>query len=187
MAGRLRMLHGEDAAGAAELDRLAYGREATAASFAAELGERPAARYVGLEDAAGKLVGMAGSWYVLDEAHVITVAVAPELRGQGYGRLLLHALLDLAMQYGMNVATLEVRPSNASAQRLYRVYGFHEVGWRRAYYGDSGEDAVIMTTEELREGPYQARFRELTRVIEERLPGYLPMARLPSDLREPGE
>lgn len=186
MGKRLRMLGERDAVAAVALDMAAYGRAAPETGFAKELRDNPVARYIGLEDAEGRLIGMAGSWYQLDEAHVVTVAVHPEVRGRGYGRLLLHALVDLAIQYEMNVATLEVRPSNEAARGLYRVYGFHEVGRRKAYYPDTGEDAVIMTTEELHEGSYQRRFALLASELAERVPGVSPTLRgaaLPPDLQ----
>ena len=74
----------------------------------------------------------------------MNVVVAPEKRQHGYGRLLVHALVDLAAQYGMTVATLEVRPENTAARGLYRAYGFYEVGERKRYYPDGG-DALIYT------------------------------------------
>jgi ribosomal-protein-alanine N-acetyltransferase len=52
------------------------------------------------------------------------------------------------------VATLDVRVSNSDAQRLYRAFGFAEVGRRIRYYDDNGEDALVMTTAEL-ESPTQ--------------------------------
>jgi ribosomal-protein-alanine N-acetyltransferase len=52
------------------------------------------------------------------------------------------------------VATLDVRVSNAGAQRLYRAFGFVEVGRRIRYYDDNDEDALVMTTAEL-ESPTQ--------------------------------
>ena len=52
------------------------------------------------------------------------------------------------------MATLDVRVSNSDAQRLYRAFGFAEVGRRIRYYDDNGEDALVMTTAEL-ESPTQ--------------------------------
>ncbi len=94
-----------------------------------------------------RVVGYVGFWYVVDEAHISTLAVAPEFRGRGIGRRLLRAALDMAVQMGCRRATLEVRPSNEIAIGLYRSCGFQVVGRRPRYYRDNNEDALIMTLE----------------------------------------
>lgn len=75
--------------------------------------------------------------------HVMNVAVAAHRRRRGVARAL---LLDLFARVGSRDAqlTLEVRASNAGAQRLYRELGFLPVGARKRYYSDNGEDALIM-------------------------------------------
>jgi ribosomal-protein-alanine N-acetyltransferase len=85
----------------------------------------------------------------VDEAHVTTFATRGAWRRQGIGERLLLALLDLARAHGAREATLEVRPSNTAARRLYEKYGFRNVGVRPRYYSDNHEDALIMTTEPL--------------------------------------
>jgi len=92
------------------------------------------------------IVGYGGFWVLDDEAHISTIAVQPEWRGQGLGELLLAAMIDLAASLNTRFVTLEVRVSNLVAQNLYRKYLFQEVGRRRRYYRDNDEDAVIMTT-----------------------------------------
>jgi [ribosomal protein S18]-alanine N-acetyltransferase len=91
------------------------------------------------------VVGYAGFWYIIDEAHISTIAVANNWRGQGVGELLFVAMLERALDLGATAATLEVRVSNERAQRLYRKYAFEVVGKRRRYYRDNGEDALLMT------------------------------------------
>ncbi|MBL8055873.1 MAG: ribosomal protein S18-alanine N-acetyltransferase [Anaerolineales bacterium] len=92
-----------------------------------------------------QVVGYAGLWLVVDEAHINTLAVHPEWRGHGIGEQLLVALLAHARAHQALTATLEVRVRNLTAQHLYRKYGFEEVGRRPRYYRD-GEDALLMTT-----------------------------------------
>lgn len=99
-----------------------------------------------------KIVGFAGIWLLVDEAHVTTFAVSGAWRRQGVGERLLLAVLDLSRARGAHEATLEVRPSNVPARRLYEKYGFKLVGVRLRYYSDNNEDALIMTTEDL-DGP----------------------------------
>ncbi len=95
------------------------------------------------------IVGYSGMWVMVDEAHITTIAVDPAYRSEGIGELLLLALLERAQDLGAGEATLECRVSNRVAQALYRKYTFSEAGVRKRYYGDDGEDALIMTSEPL--------------------------------------
>ena len=111
------------------------------------------------------ILAYGGFWHSDDEAHISTIATAPEKRGKHLGELLLAALLDQAMTLGAKYATLEVRPSNTVAQNLYRKYQFREQGRKRRYYSDNGEDALIMVA-----GPLdQMEFREQFAALRERL------------------
>ena len=101
------------------------------------------------------VVGYAGMWLMVGEAHITTIAVDPAYRSEGIGELLLLALLDLAMDLGASEATLECRVSNTLAQRLYRKYTFYDAGVRKRYYSDDGEDALIMTSEPLASTDFQ--------------------------------
>lgn len=92
----------------------------------------------------GKVTGYAGAWIIIDEAHVTNVAVHPDFRGQRLGEELLSVLEQLAVCRGARRITLEVRPSNIAALRLYRRIRFLPVGLRKGYYTDSGEDALVM-------------------------------------------
>ena len=77
-----------------------------------------------------------------DAWHIMNIAVDPDRRRLGIGRALLEALISRASPDASY--TLEVRVSNTAAIALYESYGFREVGTRRRYYADNGEDAVIM-------------------------------------------
>ncbi len=115
------------------------------------------------------IVGFAGIWLMVDEAHLVTVAVAPGQRGKGLGELLLVSMIDLSCILGAQTLTLEVRVSNHVAQALYRKYAFKNEGVRRRYYSDNGEDALIMTTETLTSASYQANYQSLKRALLSRL------------------
>jgi ribosomal-protein-alanine N-acetyltransferase len=108
----------------------------------------PCAYYVVAEHQ-GNVVGYAGEWIIMDEAHITTIAVAPEAQGKRFGERLLIALLREAMGRGARRATLEVRASNSVALRLYAKYGFETVAIRRKYYQDTDEDALIMWSNDL--------------------------------------
>lgn len=83
------------------------------------------------------------------EAHVLNVCIAPDQRGQGFGRHLMKRLLDIARWNGAERVFLEVRPSNPNAQALYVSLGFHEIGRRPRYYPahEGREDAIVMALE----------------------------------------
>ena len=92
------------------------------------------------------IVGYVGLWFMVDEAHIVAIAVRASYRGQGLGELLLARAFDLALDNHQDVVTLEVRRSNQVAQSLYEKYRFLKVGVRRRYYSDNHEDAIIMST-----------------------------------------
>ena len=132
------------------IEEATFARPWSRASIENEL-TNSCARYVVLRRS-GETVGYAGMWLVIDEAHVTNVAIRKDLRGQGLGEKLMRALIQLAADSGMIWMTLEVRRSNAAAQGLSRKLGFVDVGWRKRYYEDNGEDALLMGLEHLPEG-----------------------------------
>jgi ribosomal-protein-alanine N-acetyltransferase len=105
------------------------------------------------------IVGFAGLWLMLDEAHITTIGVKVSHRGRGVGELLLLGLFDAALEMGAALMTLEVRVSNSVAQKLYEKYGFERVGIRKRYYSDNGEDAYIMTVTDI-QSPYYRKLLE---------------------------
>lgn len=93
---------------------------------------------------ADDVVGYGGQWIIMDEAHITNIAIDPFYRGQGIGYRLMKALIKQAIELGAVKMTLEVRPSNTLARRLYHKLGFVERGLRKNYYSDNKEDAIIM-------------------------------------------
>ena len=116
--------------------------------------------------AGDEVVGFAGIWLMVDEAHITTFAVHPAWRRRGIGERLLVAVLDVALRRHAREATLEVRLSNVAARRLYEKYGFRPVGLRPRYYTDNGEDALIMTTEALSGSEMQDRLARRREALE---------------------
>ena len=129
--------------------------------------------------AGDEVVGFAGLWVMVDEAHITTFAVHPRWRRRGVGQHLLLRLLELANDRRAREATLEVRLSNMPARRLYEKYGFRPVGIRPRYYSDNGEDALIMTTDALASIGMRERVARLREALESR-----PID--PEDVTEPG-
>jgi ribosomal-protein-alanine N-acetyltransferase len=92
------------------------------------------------------IIGVVGFWMMVDELHIVTIAVRGTFRRQGVGELLIMCAVEFAMVHGMDAVTLEYRRSNEVARALYEKYGFINAGMRPRYYSDNNEDAVIMTT-----------------------------------------
>jgi len=107
------------------------------------------------------IIGFTGFWMMLREAHIIAIGVREGYRRIGIGEALLIATIDRAATLNANVVTLEVRASNTAAQSLYSKYGFKVMGRRAKYYSSNGEDAIIMSTDDITSMPFQAFFQRL--------------------------
>lgn len=138
----------EDVRAVHEIERLSFRTPWPAHAFEQELRGNRLARYL-VARAGDAVVGFAGVWLMVDDAHVTTFSVHPDWRRQGIGRQLLVNLYELSVAIGARQMTLEVRVSNGPAQALYRSFGFEIAGRRSRYYTDDGEDALVMTTPEL--------------------------------------
>jgi ribosomal-protein-alanine N-acetyltransferase len=82
-----------------------------------------------------------------NEGHIENIAVAPAFRGRGVASLLMDALLAEAASRKITAVKLEVRQGNRAAMALYHKYGFKIEGYRRDYYHDPREDAILMCKE----------------------------------------
>jgi len=107
------------------------------------------------------IVGFSGFWMMMKEAHIIAIGVRDGYRRLGIGEGLLIETIELAQILNANVVTLEVRASNEIAQELYKKYGFQVVGRRPRYYSSDGEDAIIMSTDNITSMPFQASLQQL--------------------------
>jgi len=94
-------------------------------------------------DQEGKVAGYICPMSLLDEGHILNVAVRNDCRGRGVGRLLVERAVDECRARGAETVSLEVRPSNVAALTLYRSLDFREAGRRKNYY-ENGEDAILM-------------------------------------------
>ncbi len=91
----------------------------------------------------GRVIGFSGMHTVIDEGHIMNMAVLEEYRKRGIGQKLMETLFSLAPET-VSTYTLEVRRSNEAAMRLYKRLGFYGVGYRRGYYTHPDEDALVM-------------------------------------------
>ena len=105
------------------------------------------------------IVGFSGFWMMVGEAHIIAIGVRNGYRQLGIGESLLIATIELAQILDANLVTLEVRASNKVAQELYKKYSFQVTGRRLKYYSSDGEDAVIMSTDNITSPSFQASFQ----------------------------
>lgn len=108
--------------------------------------DNPLAHYIILLENGGT-IGYAGFWLIIGEAQITNIAILPDKRGKGLGRMLVEKLIAKAACEAAENIYLEVRKSNIKAQNLYKILGFEMVGERKGYYQDNGEDAFLMRKE----------------------------------------
>lgn len=128
-------------------------------SFYGEL-SNDLAHYYSAYDNQGNLAGYAGVWQILDEAHITTIAIKPELKRRKIGEALLNKILEECYKNEIKYITLEVRVSNVPAIRLYEKYGFKSLGTRKGYYQNNNEDALIMWTENIFWDKFKLKYQE---------------------------
>ena len=130
-----------------EVERLSFSAPWSLEAIHEEMA-RAWARIDVVRDAAdGTIVAFANYWLVSDELHILNIATHPRARRLGYATRLLAHMIEVARQVPCRLMTLEVRRSNAAAQRLYRRFAFRAVGVRPNYYAEDNEDAVVMLLE----------------------------------------
>jgi ribosomal-protein-alanine N-acetyltransferase len=148
-------------AGVMQIENVSYPLPWTAGVFQSEVemmrrGER---QYLVARDG-NEVVGYGGVMFVIDDAHVTNIVVAPERQRQGVATRLLVELALAAIERGCVALTLEVRVSNTGAQALYREFGFVPAGVRKKYY-ENVEDAIVMWCNDLALPEYRTRLSEL--------------------------
>lgn len=141
----LRPMQRADLDAVLAIERRAFAQPWSRSFFEKELATSQACCTVAVagDGRATAIVGYTICWRVLDELHLLNVAVHADHRGGAIGRRLVEALLDDGRATGARVVYLEVRAGNVAARRLYRRLGFRDLGVRRAYYGP-GQDAIVM-------------------------------------------
>jgi ribosomal-protein-alanine N-acetyltransferase len=129
--------------GIMEIERLSFPTPWSRNAFVHEL-KNPISHLWALLEG-GSLAGYICFWMFDSEIQLINVAVHPEKRGRGLGRLLVGKMIETGVANGMHQIWLEVRTSNLPARTLYGSLGFSSVGRRRLYYRDTNEDAIVMS------------------------------------------
>ncbi len=157
-----RMQNG-DVERVAELDKQVFPTPWTVSAYYTEV-HNPSAYYI-VARCDDTIVGFAGMWVIMDEAHITTIGVDPDYQGRKIGERMLVHLLDEAIHRGARRATLEVRRHNLVAQNLYVKYGFQIVAVRKGYYSNNNEDAFVMWTNDM----WGSEFLKLLRQRKEEL------------------
>ena len=154
----LRQAHAPDLAALVALEAACYSHPWTAAQIEEEMAVAPPGGLFVLEgpprqDAVTGICAYCAFRLVLDEMHVMNLAVAPRARRRGLGRRLLGFALRRAARAGARVAFLELRAGNRAALALYESLGFRPLSRRRAYYRQPPEDGLVLVLEGLSSGP----------------------------------
>lgn len=139
----LELMSPYDLAAVLRLERVCFPSAWTPESYLRELRNPNAYYIVARRD--GEVIGYAGMWVIMDEAHVSTLAVHPDLRRRGLGEAMMRHLMEVAVTRQASRMTLEVREHNEIALALYRKLGFESRGLLPHYYGDTGENAYLMS------------------------------------------
>lgn len=132
-----------DADGIRELERESFSDPWSSDSILSSLASPLS--YVRLAVREGKTIGYLIASMVLDEGELLRVAVRPDCRLRGTGRLLIRTMLR--ENPGIRVWRLDVRESNYAARKLYESEGFCAVIRRRGYYEKPREDGIMMIRE----------------------------------------
>ncbi|PKQ27523.1 MAG: ribosomal-protein-alanine N-acetyltransferase [Candidatus Anoxymicrobium japonicum] len=159
----IREMRSDDLDRVVVLEKEIFSSPWSADMFLYELNRDGNAVFLVAEDSQ-KLCGYIGAQILDQEVHITNMAVETGVRRRGLGSALLIECIREGMKCGARWLTLEVRRDNDEARLFYKVFGFDELGVRYGYYEDTGQDAVIMGTGDIR----SADFTELIAGIERR-------------------
>ena len=98
--------------------------------------------YVALEE--GASLGFIGCSHILDEIEIYMIGIKKSYQNKGYGNKLINLFLPHMWKKNINKIYLEVRSLNKPALAIYKKNGFSQIGYRKNYYKEPTDDAVIM-------------------------------------------
>jgi [ribosomal protein S18]-alanine N-acetyltransferase len=150
--------------GVLRIEQQVYPRPWTFGLFLGEISQRASRVYL-VARVGSEVVGYAGMFRTVDDGHITTIAVDPAWQRRGIATRMLLALARAAVDRGCHNLTLEVRMSNSGAQALYQRFGFVPAGVRKGYYPETGEDALVMWSNDIDTDDYAARLDELERGV----------------------
>lgn len=91
-----------------------------------------------------RIVGYICASRIIDEGHILNLAVHPDFRSLGIASALVDDIITHLKVDDCRVIFLEVRNSNKAARDMYESLGFAVMGIRKNYYSSPQEDAVLM-------------------------------------------
>ena len=100
-----------------------------------------------VRERSGDLIGYICFWRVVDETHILNLAVKNHFRRKGIASKILQFAISCWKKDGVKTVLLEVRRSNMAAQELYKKFGFSVILIRTRYYKNPVEDALVMVIE----------------------------------------
>ena len=100
-----------------------------------------------VRERSGDLTGYICFWRVVDETHILNLAVKNHYRRKGIASKILQFAISYWKKDGVKTVLLEVRRSNMAAQELYKKFGFSVILIRTRYYKNPVEDALVMAIE----------------------------------------
>ena len=114
------------------------------------------------------VVGYMGLMFGEGEAHVTTIAVAPDFQHLGIATVLMLEAFRVALEVGARSMSLEVAAGNERAQSLYRRFGLAPIGVRKRYYPITGEDAYVMWADAIDSEKFAARLAAIETAVRSR-------------------
>jgi ribosomal-protein-alanine N-acetyltransferase len=146
----IRDMHSVDLSQVLRIERNAQVMPWSRLSFEESLSEKYRCRVVALRQAVEGQIKLAAFHVVcpiVDELHILNLAVAPDMQGHGLGHVLMDDILTIADEQQMRKIFLEVRASNLAAYSLYQKWQFKQISIRKNYYRTQAierEDALVM-------------------------------------------
>ena len=159
----------DDIEGVVKIEEEAYGEHHWAKSSFYDEMNNNLAKYYCVKTLEGEMVAYAGTWNIIDETHITTIAVKKSHMRKHIGEALIVKIIEDCYASKMKYITLEVRESNVPAIELYKKYGFMSLGTRKGYYQDNNESALIMWTENI----FYDKFKTLFELNQEKLKQYI--------------
>ncbi|MEO5358102.1 MAG: ribosomal protein S18-alanine N-acetyltransferase [Nitrospirae bacterium YQR-1] len=150
MAGKIqthiRTMVYDDIEAVSAIENISFPYPWTQRSFKHELENDYSINFVVLHD--GVIAGYLCAQEILDEAHILKLALLPQFRRNGIGTALFETLLlTLRQHHFSGKIFLEARHSNTPAVDFYKKHGFEVLYARKDYYIKPDEDAIVMMLE----------------------------------------
>ncbi len=157
----------EDIEAVQSLEKICFNKTWPLDQFKKEISNKKVARYIVVKHQ-GKLIGYGGSWIIMDEIHITSMAVDPLYRGMKIGKLIMWGLFQEGLEKGCRWATLEVSVSNKPALKIYEDFGFKIIGRRKDYY-DVREDAYVMWLKDVDKPSFKDKMNQIRKEWEEKI------------------